>query len=718
MIRIKNVVYVWPATNAATGQVLASTSAGLLYYTNNGQVVTAGTNIVLTTNGQVVTINSSSSGSGGGVTNNDGSLVNYWQTNSADGSITNINGGNGRVYVSGTNATILSDSLTTGKPLFVGRTNGQQSILVRSDGSLFLGKDAPANGDIPFFDPMFLEQVSNVDSNGPTTIYWEMDSKGMNGSYESVQAWKTIADKDAPQSTWESTAQATNGDSRRIFYVMSPGASQITYQSNSIDTFTVNDSGDLTHIRTIGYHWPSTNGTAGKVLATDGGSPQQLYWTNQNSSGGGGGGGVGPGTLNHLSMFNSTTTNVIDSNLIQEATNQWAYKQSSSTWTNSVTNVWYERWTSGSSNRGIQLIENGNLAELKQFANGTIGADVFGGMRFNDAWLINGLGTVAAGGHNGDWLPLADSDGTTGLTVGNGTHKVKYIYLSTGSAGGVFFPDGGHIQSAGIDTTWGGTAWVIHDTPDNRDLLYVDTGGVNGNTVRIGLGQIGASSGASPGTITASDTWLMAGRLAGSWQLQTNNSGTGTAAEGRLTGSEALGTDHTGGTLILGGGNGNGTGRGGDLDIETAQKASGSSSSSNPYQKRLKISSEPVTLTTNSATTVCTFTVPTSLTMVGAKFSATTEIKDATDVAALTEEFRIVAINKAATVTATNSAPSATSYLATGSVGVSTTWTVTVSSTTVSIKCNAVTTGINATTARVYGRLELDSDGVSVVNFQ
>lgn len=128
----------------------------------------------------------------------------------------------------------------------------------------------------------------------------------------------------------------------------------------------------------------------------------------------------------------------------------------------------------------------------------------------------------------------------------------------------------------------------------------------------------------------------------------------------------------------------------------------------------------PVTLTTNSATTICTFTVPTSLTVVGGEFSATTEIKDATDVATVHERFAFNAINKAGTVTAAvQSVPTITSPLATGSAGVTTTWTVTVSSTTVSIKCNAVTTGINATTARVLGpRIELDSDGTSVVTFQ
>ncbi|MES2367771.1 MAG: hypothetical protein V4563_17980, partial [Pseudomonadota bacterium] len=58
-IRIKGVVYIWPTTNGTSGQVLASTSAGLLYWTNatSAPFVAAGTNITLVTNGPVVTIN-------------------------------------------------------------------------------------------------------------------------------------------------------------------------------------------------------------------------------------------------------------------------------------------------------------------------------------------------------------------------------------------------------------------------------------------------------------------------------------------------------------------------------------------------------------------------------------------------------------------------------------------------------------------------------------
>jgi hypothetical protein len=447
------------------------------------------------------------------------------------------------------------------------------------------------------------------------------------------------------------------------------------------------------------------------------------------SGGGGGGSGVGPGTLNHLSMFNSTTTNVVDSNLTQTDTNQWQYRTAApgTTFTNGMTNIWWEKYISAGTNRGLKIIENGNLCEIKQFSTEVIapGGDVFAGMKLNDAWLINGSGTVANGGHNGDLLPMADSDGTTGITIGNSVNKVKSIALSTGSAGGVLMPDNGYVQSAGVYAVWGGSGWLLHYKTSNYDFFGAfATGSPNGPCVSVASGTYAGNSianGSGSVSSAVADCFFGPGKLAHSWALNTNNNATGAQSIARLTGTENLGaTDGLGGDLILGGGSGTSLGRSGNLRLQTSPPLAATGNSAQTYQDRFVMTGVPVTLTTNSATTICTFTVPTSLTVVGGEFSATTEIKDATDVATVHERFAFNAINKAGTVTAAvQSVPTITSPLATGSAGVTTTWTVTVSSTTVSIKCNAVTTGINATTARVLGpRIELDSDGTSVVTFQ
>ncbi len=177
--------------------------------------------------------------------------------------------------------------------------------------------------------------------------------------------------------------------------------------------------------------------------------------------------------------------------------------------------------------------------------------------------------------------------------------------------------------------------------------------------------------------------------------------------------------NRAGGGLAIGGGPASGNGPNGPTSLGTFMPGA-SGFGYNPFQtNRLSLWGNYITLTTNSATTVCTFTIPTSLTCAGVKFSATTEIKDATDIASQYDSFAITALNKAGTVTTTNSVSVPSSFMATGSAGFTNTWTVTVSSTTVSIKCTCITSGINSTTARLVGaRIELDSDSLSAVTFQ
>ncbi len=205
------------------------------------------------------------------------------------------------------------------------------------------------------------------------------------------------------------------------------------------------------------------------------------------------------------------------------------------------------------------------------------------------------------------------------------------------------------------------------------------------------------------------------------WCLGTNNNAT-TKAEPTVLGGAASdnnAVNRAGGDFVTTGGPASGNGTNGNNSMGTFMEAASGFGYGSLQTNRLTIHGMYTVLTTNSATSVLTFTVPTSLTVVGGKFSTTVEVKDATDIAVLSEEFRFSAVNKAGTVTATNqtSLSNQTPPLFTGSAGVTTTWTTTVSGTTVTLKCNAVTTGINATTSRLVGsRVEIDSD--SLVNVQ
>ncbi len=829
---IKGVSYTWPSTNGTTGQVLASTSGGLLYWTNStsSPFVAAGTNITLVTNGPVVTINGNPSdlwtndldgsirilrpvdqtrmaevfhigtnnfaiegliqntnaanqtaagyfenlgtnsnppvsligGNGGsfgvlgenagnngfGLTNGEGIGVQGLadsgfkrqfgvqgvaraqynvQTNVGGAFSASSNGKTGTtntgLYVETQSGSAIQSNYVSsvaqlnsldGSPLIVGQSNNQQSILVRSDGSLFLGKDAPLFGDIPDFSTAFLQQVSNVDSNGPTQVYWELESTGANGGFYGQQTYVTLADKDSASSSWDIQSAITNGNSRRLRLQMIPsGTSQFSYTSNSVPAFGFDDSGDLVTIKTIGYHWPTTNGTAGKVLATSGGSPQQLYWTNQ-SAGGGGGSGVGPGTAKRVSMFDSTTTNVTDSSEINIATNEIDFRMTNASYSSTVSNVMYGAYTNATAWRATAIsvdpIGYTRIDQLLGSAVTPLSTYPRNGLIFNAAWLINGYGSSATGDGGGkvpDLLPIIDN----AFSIGSTSSHVKAVTTGTG---GLVMPDGGTVQSSGMSAAWDSSFWYLTYKPGPAIIMGVFYNGGLPVTEMGNGGWFGISSGAISSTGT--DTWI--GRNLNQsghyWTTETNNG----VASG-IGGANGSGTDKTGGDFVIYGGQSTGTGDGGDIIGKTTPKAASTSSSANSLQERFHVSSSAVTLTTNSATTICTFTVPTSLTVVGGKFSATTEIKDATDIAVVTEEFRFSAVNKAGTVTASISVPSSINGTSTGSAGVTTTWTVTVSSTTVSIKCNAVTTGINSTTSRVLGpRIELDSDGTSIVAFQ
>jgi hypothetical protein len=467
--------------------------------------------------------------------------------------------------------------------------------------------------------------------------------------------------------------------------------------NNGTVKWQVNAAGNLKQVNGAG---------AGKVMKSD--SAGVGSWESQNF-------GVGPGTATRLAMFDSTTTNVTDSSLINSATNEIDFKLTNSSYSTIVSNLFYGANTNATGWRATSIsVDPAGYTRFDQLLGSAVDPAVFPrvGMTFNGAWMINGYGSSATGdggGKSPDLLPIGAH------SIGSTASPVTALYTSTLGLNG---PDGLTVSSSAAT----GTKLMLNNA--NLQLIHNASGAALISGQRDANGIFGAAIGANVigsgdggGSGLNWDTFITRGNEAGTWQFSTNNAAVGTPPNAVLEGGKATGADHNGTSLVLAGGRSTGTGTNGYVGIQTASK-SASSSSVNSFQPRLRIWAEPVNLTTNSATTVCTFTVPTSLTMAGAKFSATTEIKDATDIASVHEEFAITALNKAGTVTATNSVAVISSALNTGSAGIANTWTVTVSSTTVSIKCNCVTSGINSTTARVYGRLELDSDGVSVVTFQ
>jgi hypothetical protein len=441
------------------------------------------------------------------------------------------------------------------------------------------------------------------------------------------------------------------------------------------------------------------------------------YTVNATSSGGGSG--VGPGTAKRVAMFDSTTTNVTDSSLINSATNQIEFRQTNVPYASTMTNYLVMGvYTNGTGFRGFEIDSDATgFINMEQQLGSGVNPATFSraGIRFNQAWAINGWGSTATGDGNGktpDFLPVGDNVHDVGST----SARVKSIFAGSG-----FFntingssPNFGSISGYGLGMTT--SAIDFYNAVPTKIASFYVIPGLGGNGIEFPGGGIAGS--ASLGT---PDVYLHRPVLYRMWSMGTNNSSTTKTSPVILSGSvsDDNAVNRAGGDLVLAGGPASGSGTNGNVSLATFMQGSSGFGYGSLQTNRLVIHGLPTVLTTNSATTVLSFTVPTSLTCVGAKFSATTEIKDATDIATLHEEFSISAVNKAGTVTATNSVPSISSFIATGSAGVTTTWTVTVSSTTVSLKCNAVTTGINATTARLVGsRFELDSDSLSNVQFE
>ncbi len=710
-IRIKGVVYIWPTTNGATGQVLASTSAGQLYWTNVVSPGVAGSSLwtndldgpirIIRPIDQTRMVETFSIG-----TNNRALTAIVQDTNTAD------------LYTQGAYLENIGTN-SSSRSLYDG--NGQYGAIGETfgdAGALMSGKDGVGFRGLADsgFGLQYGAQGSGIAQYNLQTNVGVAGSALSNGKTGTTNVGVYAEVYDVAQGSAVQPNMVGSvflGDSRNLYVPL------LTLGTNGGTVkWQVNADGNLKQVNgaTAGY---TIVGDANGV-GTWQPAPTSIAFTNiiqsiATNSVGFGGSGVGPGTAKRVAMFNSTTTNVTDSSLINIATNEVDMRLTNSSYSVILSNNFYGAYTNATDWRATSLsVDPAGYTRIDQLLGSGVSPASFprSGLRFNEAWLINGYGSSATGDGGGKVPHLVPVTGNA-FDVGTSSSPVRTFNSGTGGLNG---PDGLTVSSSastGTKTVYSTTVSTIYNS--SGATLYGgqrDANGLYGLSMIggnvIGFGDAGAGFGWDT-FLTRMDTNI--------FQFCTNNASANTPPGVKLEGSRATGADHKGGDISLSGGRGTGTGNGGVVWVETAPPST-TSSSQNTSQKRLGVAANPVTLTTNSASTVCTFTLPTSLTMVGAKFSATVEVKDSTDIASQHEEFSITALNKAGTVTATNSASSVSSFLATGSAGVTTTWTVTVSSTTVSIKCNAVTTGINATTARVYARIEIDSDGVSVVTFQ
>ena len=371
-------------------------------------------------------------------------------------------------------------------------------------------------------------------------------------------------------------------------------------------------------IRNVQYKMPTAAGVGGQILSTDGGSPQQVFWTdvptntpfvttivsiasnstsvvlsNQLNA-------RISGHTNQVAMFTPNTNTVGDSIMNQVSTNEIQIRSrlSGTAWTNDITNSIYGRDSGAGSWDRLVLVSTSGLGNGYNELNAETTLSAPNGLpdlKLYNAYTIN-HGTKSATGHPaGSFQPLQDNV----FDFGGSSSRMKHFYAGPG----------GFIASdtAGIDVTGNlilGT-YAINGFSGAMEFYKVGvasamfikvssteglTGPVIGSNAMLGFGA------ATDGSI---DTILRRGNEKGTFSFSTNNTSTTSLTE-LITGGEGSGTDKAGDNIRIGGGRGTGNGRPGDILFATAITNGGSGSGIQTLTDRMKLSATNGLLTVYS----------------------------------------------------------------------------------------------------------------------
>lgn len=425
----------------------------------------------------------------------------------------------------------------------------------------------------------------------------------------------------------------------------------------------------------------------------------------------------GQGHTNYIARFTPNTNTVGDSIMYQVSSNQIWIEQANAPYTNSVTNIFVGQRTGP----GGPNANNSNFLALAiQAPTASQYSEIFSmsGSNFtgnnllllNKSWVV-GASVAFAGQSIGGLYPVIDAT----YSIGTTSSRVHGVY----SDGNGFFASPNANMNFGAISGYGFGVTTDHINVFNNSagviaqFILNPYGNAAGMDIDNGHYLMGGGGPSTPATYLKFPS-------AGLMQLGTNNNSSSATIPqtNRIQGINGSNTDSPGGSLFISGGPSAGTGAGGNVGFETAGKGTVSSASENAKQNRLLIAANPVTLTTNSATLVFNFTIPTADTMVGGEVAATTKISDGVDQASVRERFAFQAIRKGSTVTVTNSASTPMATLATGTATIVTTWTTVVNSQSVDVKCTVVTGGINSTNTKTRWRAEFDSDAIPIITAQ
>lgn len=607
-------------------------------------------------------------------------------------------------------------------------------LVIRKDGSVFYGTNVAQDVNESDFTKKFpFYSVSMTSSNEPSFVQivnGVIDSE--NYLFEAYRQTDINGDKDTSYIHDFWTVSFTNGTLHEVDVRLDLAGPQFTMLKNGTDVFAVDTDGNARAIRAVQYSWPSTNAAPGQFLTSDGGSPQQLYWSTVTAGAGGvvtnfattntdtgltnaiksiAGSGIGPGTVNQVAKFTSTT-NVGDSIVSEPATNMWQWRSrvAGTPWTNGITNRIFGEYTSESNYLALDIVSAvGVNSEFE--VHGVQGASRSAGipmMNINGSLLVEPDANATSGHTAHNVYPNGNGVGLLGTT----SERWHGVYSDTQGfiASDITALSGSHnfqSASAGIGMS---TAGIEFDTIADGFLggAQRDANGLRGFVVAsAGTGVYAFGVGGF-----AQDTFMTRGTAASTVSFSTNNSAASQPVTAIIEGGEGTGVNHPGSDVTLLGGLSTGSTNSGAVMLATAQSTT-SGSSKNVAWLRSAIVGEPVNLTESSATLVCTVSNITAGHFAGIKVSATTDADDATDFQAVTEDFRVSAVNKGGTVSTTISA-SAPMATVQSSGTLTTTWTAVANNNGIDIKNNAVSS-LTQTTLRTRYRIEVDSDVKPVV---
>jgi hypothetical protein len=295
-----------------------------------------------------------------------------------------------------------------------------------------------------------------------------------------------------------------------------------------------------------------------------------LAYTVNATSSGGGGGGVGPGTLNYISKFNSTTTNVIDSIMVNTATNQveWRSRPSGTTWTNAITNRIYAEYTSEANSLWWDFIsapsQNGyfEIVGNQGASRTTIGINPIK----IGSLIIEPTANPISGHTAYNAYPFVNDNGSFGITSDH------YHVFNSGSGG--YLMQG---QAASTSTLNFGHVAGYGFALSQADMGLIDNGGnIFARFYNTGAGQQGLDigvrqlMGGDTDSAYKSRTSFLMFHDNNVVQIGTNNVNGSTAGTARIQGMQASGTDKPGGDFVVSSGIQTGNGNPPNLYLATS----------------------------------------------------------------------------------------------------------------------------------------------------